>query len=122
MLIPAAGSPVLFCLKEGKVMTGDFPSFRKAASKAVPKKSNCCKDCGKTDHESCCTELKQLPDSTLPTWSIELAAPVAMDLPPVFFMIPPVLLAADIVFHPSVPIRGPDSPCAHRAMLAVWRI
>ena len=118
MLIPTVASPVRICLLDGKATGSVFSLFEKATAE----ESDCCPDCGTKDHDRCCAELKQLPDSTLPVLAIELPALMAMDLPPVVFMPSPVLVASETVFRPSVPIRGPDSPSAHRAVLATWRI
>ena len=118
MLIPTAATPVRICLLEGKIFEGGFSSFEKTHSE----KSKCCQDCGSNGNEGCCAELKQLPESPLPVVTIALPDLVPMDLPPVAFMAAPVPVGTEMVYHPSVPIRGPDSPAAHRALLAIWRI
>lgn len=117
-MLPTAACPIRICLLEGEIYEGGFTSFGTTGSG----KSKCCEDCGQRHDEDCCTDLKGLPDSTLPVWAVEMPAMIAVDLPPVISMGPPVRLLPEIVFHPSVPIRGPDSPGLRQAMLASWRI
>lgn len=116
-MLPTAASPIRVCLLETRVSEGTS-----SAKKAEEKKSECCDDCGTHQHEECCAELKSVPDSTLPNWHVEMPDMVVVDLPPLVTAGPPVRLVTDAAFHPSVPIRGPDSQGCRRAMLAVWRI
>lgn len=119
ILVPTAGASVRVCLMEGATMGGGPTSFGKTSSV----KPKCCEDdCGTQDHEECCADLKQLPDSTLPVLSVALPALVGVDLPLLVFVPPAIPVVEKNVFQPSVPIRGPDSPAAHRALLGIWRI
>lgn len=120
MLIPTAASPMRVCLLEGKVHEPGFTSYGETASHKI----KCCPDCGSTEEgDSCCQDVKKLPDVPAPS-------PPMILLPPVFFCerefeftVPPCPVA-DVAnpFAPSKPIRGPDSPGARRAQLGIWTI
>lgn len=112
-MLPTAASPIRVCLLEENTGT---------SGSTASGKSECCDECETHQHEECCAELKSLPDSTLPAWHVDMPDMVAVDLPPVVFTAPPVRLVAEEAFHPSAPIRGPDSQGGRRALLAVWRI
>ncbi|MCW1886755.1 hypothetical protein OKA04_18595 [Luteolibacter flavescens] len=92
------------------------------ASGCESEKSKCCPDCGEHQEESCCVDLEDLPDATAPSLPEGLPAIAAIDLPPVIFVLPPVVLVEASVYEAAVPIRGPDSPAAWRALLEVWRL
>lgn len=120
MMIPLAASPVRVCLLDGSVMMSAF----KAASDAQPE-NDCCTDCddpAKSLHDDCCADLEKLPDSTLPLGKVDAPDMAVMDVVPL--VLPPICetWVTHSVFIPSTPIRGPDSPCAYRAVLAIWRI
>jgi hypothetical protein len=67
-------------------------------------------------------DLESLPDASTPE--------AAVVLPPVpICLLPEGPAAAPLPDHPvrecmlrSVPIRGPDSPAARRAVIGVWRL
>lgn len=104
---------------EKDLHTAGFATYGKTATG----KDKCCPDCGSTkEGDSCCVEIKKLPDAP--------EAPVPAFLPPVlFFEIPakvgvparPMVELASPTL-PSAPIRGPDPPGAWRARLSIWNI
>ncbi len=106
MMVPLAGMPVRICTMKAQVVTAP-----------------CCPKCKKeSKHDpACCLEIDQ-PDSTLPGIPQSLPPAIAIDLPPPVFVLPPVELlpaSAEAYFEP---IRGPDTPGRHRAVLGVWRL
>lgn len=111
MLIPASAMPVRVCLLELELSS-------------VNPDSACCDDCSKgTDRpDGCCLDLEQLPDSLAPGVPVELPAAVITDVAVAWF---PTLVMAAVASDKSpvaVPIRGPTSPAAHRAVLGIWRL
>ena len=106
MLVPLAASPMRICLMETK------------AAKEI-----CCPKCHKAPkHDpACCVEIEQ-HDAPLPGFPEGLPAAIAIDLPPPVFELPPVELLPAVVLGYFEPIRGPDEPCRHRAILGVWRL
>lgn len=119
VMAPLAGTTVKVCLLDGSIRGSGLT----AEAKASASQTKCCGDCGEKEHEECCAVLEQLPDSTPPASPWELPPAVAMDLPPA--VMAPVVKVIEITtstYRPDVPIRGPDSPAAFRAKLAVWRI
>lgn len=117
IMLPLAASPVRMCLMEGTIHVPGFPAIGVADTHG----DACCPDCGNHD-QPCCAELQKLPDSTLPATFPDLPPLVGIDLPGVWFLAPLEPVVLDPAFHPSVPIRGPDTPSEHRAVLAIWRI
>lgn len=114
MMIPLAGSPLRLCLLENRLLVG--------GSACGGEKDPCCPDCGDHHEEPCCVELEEMPDVPVPPAPDELPAPTVMDLPDPAFVAPPLVLAAGSVHLAATPIRGPDTPAAHRAWLGVWRL
>ena len=113
--VPMGATQLRICLLDGQLMaSGDS-----CADEA--KKDSCCPD-SSDESESCCAEVKKLPDLNLRSGDADLSAPMLEDLPFVSFPGPPALSSEFSPYHPSVPIRGPDSPSAQRAVLAVWII
>lgn len=114
MMIPLAGSPLRLCLLENRLLVG--------GSGCGAEKDPCCRDCGDSPEDPCCVELEEMPDVPVPPVPDELPAPPVMDLPEPAFVAPPPVLAAVSVHLAATPIRGPDTPAAHRAVLGVWRL
>lgn len=107
MMVPLAAAPLRFCLMKSQVVS----------SMSCPK----CHKLPKPHEAPCCLEIDQ-PDATLPGIPLGLPPVVAIDLPPPVFVLPPVELlpaSAEAYFEP---IRGPDTPGRHRAVLGVWRL
>ena len=117
IMIPLAASPIRVCILDMQTLSVGFPDL----GPTTEQESNCCSDCGET-HKECCSELKQLPDSTLPSGHLELPILAVADLPRLHFIPHLIPLVGQRAFHPSISIRGPDTPSAHRAVLSIWRI
>lgn len=119
VIIPLAGSPVRICLLDGKLL---MPGISECSRDTV--KAPCCPDCGEKEHgdSPCCLAIDELPDATPPAIADPLPAAIVMDLPEPLFRIPAPAPATAAVFRAAVPIRGPDSPAARRAVLGVWRL
>lgn len=114
MMIPLAGSPLRLCLLENRLLMG--------GSECGAEKDPCCPDCGDHHEDPCCVELEELPDMPVPPAPDELPAPLVMDLPkPAFVAARPVITDGSVHLA-AAPIRGPDTPSAHRALLGVWRL
>jgi hypothetical protein len=114
MMIPLAGSPLRLCLLENRLLVG--------GSECGMEKEPCCPDCGDPHENPCCVELEELPDAPAPVVPDDLPAPPVMDLPEPAFAAPPPARAACLTHPAATPIRGPDTPAAHRAWLGVWRL
>lgn len=67
-------------------------------------------------------ELDDLPDVPAPSTPEGLQPVAVIDLPPPIFNAPPAVLVKDAAFNAAIPIRGPDSPAAYRALLEIWRL
>lgn len=80
-----------------------------------------CSDCCEED-QSCCAELKKLPDSTARSGDFQLPDLIAVDHWALAFQIPPPRVNGHAIYQPARPIRGPDTPSSRRASLAVWII
>ena len=106
MLVPLAASPLRICLLDGKAM-----------------KTSCCAKCEQEPkHDpSCCVEIEQ-HDAPLPDFPAGVPAVIAIELPPPVFVLPPAELLSAVAEGYFEPIRGPDTPCRHRAILGVWRL
>ncbi len=119
VVIPLAGSPVRICQLDGKLLLPGMSECSRDATKAP-----CCPGSGEREHEEspCCLAIDELPDATPPVPGDPLPAAIAMDLPEPLLSIPDPALAAAAAFRAAVPIRGPDSPAARRAMFGVWRL
>jgi hypothetical protein len=115
MMIPLAASQVRLCLLDNRLLVA-------GSSECGAEKSPCCPDCGDHHEDPCCLELEDLPEAPAPVAPVTLPVAVAIDLPPTLFVAPPAVLVETAAFEASVPIRGPDSPAAWRAMLEVWRL
>ncbi len=115
IMILLAAAPVRLCLAEHRLLVA-------GVSECGSKKLPCCPDCGDHHQDPCCLELEDLPDAPAPVTPEGLPAIVAIDLPAPIFMAPPAVLVEVAAFEASVPIRGPDSPAAWRAILEVWRL
>lgn len=118
-IFPLAGSPVRFCTLDHKVLIQGSG----ACGKAEEEKS-CCPDCGekKSKDDPCCLEVDHLPDATPPAASDPVPPALVMDLPEPMFMAPARVPVVEPVFVAAAPIRGPDTPAAHRAVLGIWRL
>lgn len=105
------------CLIDGVTMGSEMTTSENAESGL----SKVCSDCCKED-ESCCAELKKLPDTTLRPGESLVPDLVALDLPEKQFQVSPPLVKQIQCYQAATPIRGPDLPSSRRAVLAVWII
>lgn len=112
VLAPLAATPVRLCLLEHRLLVAGCGA----------EKTPYCPDCGDHQEDPCCLDLEDLPDAPAPSVPEGLPAIVVIDLPVPGFVLPPAVLAEASVFEAAVPIRGPDSPAAWRALLEVWRL
>ena len=119
MIIPLAGSPVRFCVLDHKVLIQGSGTCSKES-----KKKSCCPDCRekKSEGDPCCLEVDHLPDATPPASPDSVPPALVMDLPEPMFMAPVMAPVVEHVFTAATPIRGPDTPTAHRALLGIWRL
>jgi hypothetical protein len=111
MMLPAAATPLRVC-------------FIGTHLAIAAEDSKCCHDCDKPGEppQPCCMDVESLPDASTPE--------AAVVLPPVSICIlPEGPAAAPLANHPvreclprSLPIRGPDTPTARRAVIGVWRL
>jgi hypothetical protein len=115
MMIPLAATPVRLCLLEHRLLVP-------GVSGCGLEKSPCCPDCGDHHEEPCCVDLEDLPDAPAPSAPEGLPAITVVDLPAAVFTVPPAVLVAGAIAEAAVPIRGPDSPAAWRALWEVWRL
>lgn len=119
MHIPMVAADMRVCSLEGALLLPGYPTYGETDTH----KDKCCPNCGETDQgESCCFDLKKLPDTESPSGPLILPALVCGELD-VRITVPPcpvVLMKSSHV--PATPIRGPDSPGSIRAMLAIWNI
>jgi hypothetical protein len=106
MLVPLAASPPCICLLETKAA-----------------EASCCRKCHQEPKRdpACCVEVEQ-PDATLPGFPAGLPPVIAISLPRPVFVLPPVELLPAEAERYFEPIRGPDTPTRHRAILGVWRL
>ncbi|MBX3742089.1 MAG: hypothetical protein KF712_13915 [Akkermansiaceae bacterium] len=118
-LLPTAASPMRVCFLDHEVLEPGFATYGETSTH----KLKCCPDCGSPQNgDSCCMDVKKLPDAP------EAVAPVG--LPPVVFSetefevtVPPCpVVILEEAFIRSAPIRGPDSPGTRRALLGIWNI
>ena len=114
MMIPLAGSSLRLCLLENRLLVG--------GSECGVEKDPCCPDCGDHHEDPCCVQMDDLPDAPAPQAPDLLPAPLVMDLPEPAFVAPRAIFTACSVHLAATPIRGPDTPAAHRALLGVWRL
>lgn len=119
ILIPTAATPIRVCFLDGKIHEPGFATYGETASH----KAKCCPDCGSQENgNSCCVDVKKLPDAPEPT------APVV--LPPLVFSetdfevtVPPCpVVMVEKAFIRAAPIRGPNPPGMRRALLGIWNI
>lgn len=119
ILIPVVASPMRVCFLDDSVLLPGFATYGETSAH----KDKCCPDCGDTDEgDTCCLDLKRLPDAEIHTGPVvlpslvccELDARVAVPRCPVTWM--------ESAHLPATPIRGPDSPGSRRALLSVWTI
>ena len=106
VLVPLAASPLRICLLETKAA-----------------ETSCCSKCHQeSKHDpACCLDIEQ-PAAPLPGFPEGVPVAIAIDLPPPVFDLPPVELLPAVAKDYFAPIRGPDTPCRHRAILGVWRL
>lgn len=119
ILIPVVASPVRVCFLDGSVLLPGFTTYGESPSH----KEKCCPKCGDTEEgESCCLELKRLPDAEFPTGPLVLPSQVCCEVD-VCIAVPSCPVTWIESAHvPATPIRGPDSPGSWRALLSVWNI
>lgn len=119
ILIPVVALPVRVCLLDDSVLLPGFSTYGESPSH----KDKCCLDCGNTDSgESCCFELKKLPDAEFPTGRLVLPILVCCEYD-IGISVPPYsVIAREMPFLPSAPIRSPNSPGERRALLEIWNI
>ena len=119
ILIPVVSLPMRVCLLEDAVLLPGFATYGETPGH----KEKCCPDCGNTDKgESCCLDLKKLPDAELPTRPLDLPSLVFCQID-IRVAVPKCPVACMESAHvPATPIRGPDSPGSWRAILSIWNI
>lgn len=119
ILIPAVSSPIRVCFLDDSVLMPGFTTYGETSSH----KEKCCTDCGNTDDgESCCFDLKKIPDAECPKNPLLMPSLVCCDVGVgIALPLTPVLIA-ETVYVRATPIRAPDSPRARRALLAIWNI
>lgn len=107
------------CFVEKEILQPGFTTFGETSTH----KLKCCPECGAPEKgDSCCMDLKRLPDAA--------EAAIPMLLPPMVFSeqdfevaVPPCPVAiVEEAFVPATPIRGPGHPGARRALLGIWNI
>ena len=120
MLIPTAASPMRVCFLENTVKEPGFVTYGETPSH----KLKCCPDCGTSEKgDSCCLEVKKLPDAPDPSSTTLVFTPIFFLEQESVFTLPPCLVVEfKETFAPSTPIRGPDSPGSRRAVLGIWNI
>jgi hypothetical protein len=119
ILIPVVASPMRVCFLDETVLLPGFTTYGESPTH----KDKCCPKCGDTDEgESCCLDLKKLPDAEHPSGPLVLPPLVCCELD-VSTVVPPCAVTWIESAHvPATPIRGPDSPGSWRALLSVWNI
>ena len=115
MMVPLAAVSVRLCLLEQRLLVP-------GVSGCGVKKSACCPDCDGHREAPCCVDLEELPDAPAPSVPEGLPAIASIELPVPVFVLPPAVLVETSALEAAVPIRGPDSPAAWRALLEVWRL
>jgi hypothetical protein len=116
-LLPTAASPIRVCFLDGEILEPGFTTFGETASH----KLKCCPDCGK-EGDSCCMDVKKLPDAPDPVSPV-LLPPVVFSEKDFEITVPPYpVVILKEAFIRATPIRGPDSPGTRRALLGIWNI
>jgi hypothetical protein len=117
ILVPLSASPVRVCLLDTYATGGSLVMGPDAGKK-------CCPECTRESEtpDPCCVDVEDLPESTPPQSSFELPPVVLTDLAELPGLLPSRLEIPTEVFSHSEPIRGPTSPAAYRAVLAIWRL
>lgn len=119
MFIPAAGTPLHFCLLEGRIM---LPGSAPCSDSG---KRDCCGDCS-TEHreESCCADAGEIPDGTVPSGPLKFPAPlfVFLELPEFFLSAVPLHAFTESSASFVTPGRNLYRPSERRAVLGIWRI
>ncbi|RYD19611.1 MAG: hypothetical protein EOP88_18300 [Verrucomicrobiaceae bacterium] len=118
LMLPSVAGPIRSCILENDVHAAGFTSYGKTPTG----KDKCCPDCGSTeDGDSCCVEVKKLPDAeaSVPAFSPAL---LLFEIPAMLGMPSRPMVELPTPASPSTPIRGPDAPGAFRARLSIWNI
>ena len=119
ILIPVAASPMRICFLDDSVLLPGFSTYGETSTH----KDKCCPDCGGTDEgDSCCLDLKRLPDAELHTGPVVLPALVCCELDARIAVPRCPVTWVESAHLPATPIRGPDSPGSRRALLSIWTI
>ncbi len=112
-MLPMAAAPVRLCLLKERLLVAE-----------TSRDKNCCDDCGRETNipEPCCVDLEALPDSVAPQPVIG-PPPVAIRWLPAALLPPAAVECSGLEDESrSAPTRGPTSPAAYRAVLAIWRL
>jgi len=116
LVLPMAGAPLRYCLCAHTVVMAD-ESCCDCEDEAA---CDCHQDCPNPPAQPTCkVALKLLPDA-LPQFDVALPAPLAVDLPPVWFVhVPTPALAVSAVElpHDRGPPLGPPLYLRHRCLL-----
>lgn len=120
ILIPTAAAPMRICFADGAILEPGFATYGETASHKV----KCCPDCGSgKEGDSCCMDVKKLPDAPQPFSPLALLPPILFCEREFVFTLPPCpVVDVEELFSPSAPIRGPDPPRERRALLGIWNI
>lgn len=119
VMTPLAVSPLRYCLLEGKLLMPGFKTYGETATH----KDKCCPDCGTHGKgDSCCHELKKLPDAAQPSGPLVLTPLFCCELNARLVMPPCPVATAPELPAPDVLIRVPDPPGLRRALLGIWNI
>jgi hypothetical protein len=119
ILIPAVASPLRVCFIDDSVLLPGFTTYGETPTH----KDKCCPNCGDTeDGDSCCLDLKRLPDADFPSGPPVLPSIICCELEARIAAPPCPVTWIEAAHIPATPIRGPDSPGSWRALLSVWNI
>lgn len=119
IMIPTAAGSMRVCLLAEKLLVPGFGTCGESASG----EDDCCPDCGPPEEgESCCHDVKKLPDVPVPAGPLVLPPLLFCELARPLVLPPCPVVEIEVTFAISTPIRGPDSPGARRALLGIWNI
>jgi hypothetical protein len=119
ILIPVVASPMRVCFLDDSVLLPGFTTYGESPTH----KDKCCPKCGDTEEgDSCCLDLKKLPDAEHPSGPLVLPSLVCLKLDDRTIVPSCPVTWIESAHVPATPIRGPDSPGSWRALLSVWNI
>lgn len=118
-LLPTAASPMRVCFLDHEVLEPGFTTYGETGGH----KLKCCPDCGSPENgDSCCMDVKKLPDAPEPTSPVVLPPLVFTETDFVITVPPCPVVIVEEAFSRAAPIRGPDLPGTRRALLGIWNI